>query len=77
MNPLFACCAYYCTGVAIVGIFFYSVLIIFLVNNNKYLLFDSDNSKDDKIKAVGIAIGVIFTSIIYCLYMNIPMNYLI
>ncbi|CAI2382977.1 unnamed protein product [Moneuplotes crassus] len=67
MNPLFSCCAYYCTGVSIVGIFFYSVILIFLATNNQYLLFQEEDKKTDRMIAVGIAMGLQAVCIVgYC-----------
>ena len=68
MNPLFSCCAYYCSGIAIVGIFFYAVLLVFLATNNKYLLFEEEKHKSDRITAVGIAIGVNIFHIIFTIF---------
>ncbi len=58
MNPVFTCCAYYCSGVAIVGIFFYAVILAFLATNNEYLLFQEHDKRNDRMTAVGIAMGV-------------------
>ena len=59
MNPLFSCCAYYCTGVAIVGIFFYGVILIMLATESRYLEpEDPSEGFGDRITAVAIAMGV-------------------
>ena len=57
MHPLLSCCAYYCSGVAIVGIFFYGILLIMLATESRYLK-QEDSSFGDQMLAVAIAMAV-------------------
>ena len=63
MNAFAKCCLYYCSGVMIVGIAFYSVILIMLATESRYL--KPENVKEgyqptfkDHMQAVGIAMIV-------------------
>ena len=59
MNPLANCCLWYCSGIMIVGIAFFAVLLIMLKTESKYLKpKDHNASYDDHALAVGIAMAV-------------------
>ena len=58
MNPLASCCLYYCSGVMIVGIAFFGVLLAMLATNSEYLEPTKPATYEDHMQAVGIAMGV-------------------
>ena len=57
MNPLLKCCLYYCSGIMIVGIGFFGVLIVMLATHSRYLK-PKDAEFSDHVQAVGIAMAV-------------------
>ena len=58
MNPFINCCLWYCSGVMIVGIAFFAVLLIMLATESRYLKPDEGYTYSDHMRAVGIAMGV-------------------
>lgn len=58
MNPLASCCLYYCSGIMIVGIAFFAVLLVMLGTESRYLRPEDPYTYTDHMWAVGIAMIV-------------------
>jgi hypothetical protein len=57
MNPIANCCLYYCSGVMLIGIIFFGILMIMHATGSAYL--KPENGKNsDQIAPLGIAMAV-------------------
>ena len=67
MNPIMKCCGVYCSCLACVSLIFYSLLIVIIDSDNKYVTGEMDREeKDGKMTALLIAIIVNIGCLVVC-----------
>mmetsp|Transcript_26684 Transcript_26684/g.30813 ORF Transcript_26684/g.30813 Transcript_26684/m.30813 type:complete len:98 (-) Transcript_26684:74-367(-) len=74
MHPLASCCLYYCSGMMVIGLFFFAVLFIMIETDSNKLAPTKDGTKADLVKTVAIAAGINVVCLFFCVITIIIMR---
>ena len=73
MHPILKCCSFYCSGLCVVGIFFFVILLIMEVTKSPFL---GENQMDGgktpnyskRVLSLGVCIGIFAVCFIGCFF---------
>ena len=50
MGPFRQCCGYYCALIALIGVFFYAIIIVMEVRKNQFVIYKMQYPEGDEAK---------------------------